>query len=240
MVGFYYCSFFMLRCMVGAMKNSTSWLTRHISLPTYSDPVSEKENSISHLIATLLSFGFLIFILVKKSSFPTRLTFTGMVIFSLSQFILFTSSTIYHYLEKGDAKRLFRILDHSTIYFLIVGTYTPIMLFINTPETHIILLVLYILLVVGIVTNILFWGKFKILHVLIYLMMGWAIVLVWDQVVPNLPGNMLYFIIVAGLLYTVGVIFYALKKMPHAHLIWHIFCLLASGTFSTGFVIHFL
>lgn len=227
--------------MVRAMKKNTpSWLSRHISLPTYDDPISEKENSISHLIASLLSYAFLIFVIVKRGAFPTPLTYVGMVIFSLSQSILFTSSTIYHFLESGDAKRLFRILDHSTIYFLIVGTYTPIMLYINTPQTQIILIALYLILVIGIVTNILFWGKFKILHVLMYLFMGWAIVLVWDQVVPNLPGNMLYIIIVAGLLYTVGVIFYALKNMPHAHLIWHIFCLLASGTFSIGFIIYFL
>jgi hemolysin III len=221
-------------------KNKPSWLESHISLPSYNDPISEKENSISHLIASLISYGFLLFVLVQKSSFSTLPTYWGMVVFALSQSILFTSSTIYHKLEHGDAKRLFRILDHSTIYFLIVGTYTPIMLYINTFATQIILILLYVFLVIGIVTNILFWGKYKVLHVLIYLLMGWAIVLVWDQVVPNLPGDMLYFIITAGLLYTFGVIFYALKKVPHAHLIWHIFCLCASATFSIGFVIYFL
>ncbi len=221
-------------------KNNPSWLESHISLPTYDDPVSEKENSISHFIASVLSYVFLIYVIIQKSHSPTLLTYVGMVVFALSQSILFTSSTIYHNMKESDAKRLFRILDHSTIYFLIVGTYTPIMLYINTSATRIILIFLYIFLVIGIVTNILFWSKFKILHVLIYLAMGWAIVLVWDQVVPKLPGNMLYFIIVAGLLYTIGVIFYALKNVAHAHLIWHIFCLLASATFSIGFVIYFL
>ena len=227
--------------MVWDMNTKTkSWLEAHINLPTYKDSISEKENSISHLIASILSYGFLIFVLVEKRHFPTLPTYIGMIVFAISQSILFTSSTLYHSARIGNAKRLFRILDHSTIYFLIVGTYTPILLYINTTETNYILIFLYVFLIIGIVTNILNWGKYKILHVVIYLLMGWSIVFVWNQVIPNLPGNLLYFIIVAGILYTIGVIFYALKKITHAHLIWHLFCLLASATFSTGFVIYFL
>lgn len=173
-----------------------SWLERHISLPVYKDPISEKENAISHGIASLLSYAFFIFVIIQKNNFPTLSTFVGMVVFSLSQSILFTSSTLYHSFKEGDAKRLFRILDHSTIYFLIVGTYTPIMLFINTRATHYILIFLYIVLVAGIVINILNWGKYKILHVLMYLLMGWSIVFVWNQVIPALP--VIYSILLLG------------------------------------------
>jgi hemolysin III len=222
------------------MKEQESWLSRHITLHSYQDEISEKENSISHAIGSALSLIFLITVLFLKGEFVSHSTYVGMVIFAISQLILFTSSAIYHKVEKGDIKRLFRIFDHSTIYFLIAGTYTPIMLFINSASTQIILMCVYLFLVAGVLSTIFFWGKFKVLHVLLYLFMGWSIVLVWNEVVPNLPGALISFVIAAGIQYTVGVLFYALKKMNHAHLIWHIFCLTASATFSVGFLIYFI
>ena len=194
----------------------------------------------AHGIASVLSLGFIFMIFALRNEFQSGSTYAGMVIFSFSQWILFTSSAFYHHLEKGDMKRLFRIFDHSTIYFLIAGTYAPILLYINTPSTRLIFAAVYLFLIGGILSTIFWWGRFKVLHVILYLVMGWSIVFVWDEVVPNLPGKLISFIIAAGIQYTVGVLFYALKKMNHGHLVWHILCMSASATFSTGFLLYFI
>jgi len=222
------------------MNTKESYLTRHITLHDYQDTKSEKENAISHAIAAILSLGFLFIVIGLKTHFVSPSTFVGMIIFALSQLILFSSSSMYHYLPKGDMKRLFRIFDHSTIYFLIAGTYAPILLYVDTQSTRIILAAVYLFLIGGILSTIFFWGRFKVLHVVLYVLMGWSIVFVWDEVVPNLPGQLIRFIIASGIQYTVGVLFYAFKTMKHAHLIWHLFCMSASATFSIGFLLYFI
>ncbi|PKL12876.1 MAG: DNA-binding protein [Spirochaetae bacterium HGW-Spirochaetae-8] len=215
-----------------------TWLQKHISLHIYDDPVAEGENALTHGIGAILAVLFIITVLVLKDSFPTAKTALGMGIYGFTLLILYSSSTFYHILPRTDLKRIFRLLDHANIYILIAGTYTPIMLYIDSPRSKLILSIVWLVAFSGILFSLIFWGKLKPLHVGFYLAMGWMIVLFWNDIVPHIPTGLLGWVIAAGVTYSVGVVFYAIKRIPHYHAIWHVFCIAASAMFCIGFLQH--
>ncbi|MGD1822444.1 MAG: PAQR family membrane homeostasis protein TrhA [Pleomorphochaeta sp.] len=216
------------------MKNNKTWLERNISLPILVHPEAEKENSISHAIAAGLAVVGIIYILINLNNMESNYLKTGLIIFGISNFLLYFASSLYHGLPKNNYKRFCRILDHSNIYFLIAGTYTPLLLYIQSPKTITIFYLIWIIAALGICFTLLFWGRLKPLHVVLYLIMGWFLVFFWNDIVPNLPQGLFKYILTGGILYTLGVIFYGFKKIPHGHLIWHIFCVAASLSFYIG------
>ncbi len=218
------------------MKNQKSWLERNISLPDLVKPEAEKENSISHAIAAALAAIGLIYIIANLDKANNPNLKTGLIIFGLSNLLLYFASSLYHGLPKNNAKRVCRILDHSNIYFLIAGTYTPLLLFVNTEKSIKIFYLLWIVALLGVAFTLIFWGRLKPLHVVLYLVMGWLLIFFWNDIIPNLPKGIFKYIITGGILYTLGVIFYGFKKIPHGHLIWHIFCVAASVTFYIGII----
>ncbi len=222
------------------MQNKKNWLERNICLPVLAHPEAEKENSLSHAFGAILSLIGLIYIVFNLDTVASFNLKIGLVIFAFANFLLYLSSTLYHGLPKNNAKRIFRILDHSNIYVLIAGTYTPLLLYVNSEKSINLFYFLWIIVLLGISLTIIFWGKFKILHVLFYLVMGWLIVFFWQDITPFLPKGLLTYVLTGGILYSLGVIFYALKKMPHNHLIWHIFCLVASLSFYIGILKYIL
>ena len=221
-------------------KTEQSWLEKHITLHTYDDPKAERENAITHLVGTALALIAFIIILFKLPSLPSLSLKIGMVIWGLTMILLYGASTLYHTLPHGDAKRLCRILDHSNIYFLIAGTYTPMLMYVGSSKAYMILALVWGIAVVGILTTLLIWGKMGALHVALYIAMGWLVVLFWDDVIPFLPEGIAVWIIAAGLTYTIGVIFYANKRIPHYHAIWHLFCIGGSALFFIGYMIKLL
>jgi len=222
------------------MNKLSKWLEQHITLQNRQGGKDEKENAISHLIGIVASLIYLIIIIVKKNSFATKSTFIGLLIYSFTLLLLYSSSTFYHALKVGNAKRLFRLFDHSNIYLLIAGTYTPLLLYVGSRTTFYLCLMVWAIAFLGIVLKVLFWGRYKVLHVVFYLLMGWMILFFWDKVIPFINKELTYFVLAAGLSYTIGVIFYAMKKVKHTHLIWHIFTLIASSLFSIGFLLHLI
>lgn len=211
-----------------------SWLERKIPLPTYEDPVDEKINTNTHLFGTFLAFaGFIALLgLIRNiESLPLR---AGMIIYAISNILLYISSTLYHGLKEGNAKRVFRILDHSNIYILIAGTYTPLLLYIGRREAYMLLAVMWAVVALGITVTVLFWKKLKVVHVLLYLLMGWLCVFFYNDIFPYIPQGIIKFLLFGGLSYTVGLIFYAVKKIPHYHGIWHVFVLMGSLFFYVG------
>ena len=217
-----------------------TWLQRHISLHMHDDPVSEGENALTHGIGTILAVIFIITVLVLKESFPTVKTALGMIVYGFTLLVLYASSTFYHISPRNDMKRIFRLLDHASIYILIAGTYTPIMLYIDSPQSNSVLLIVWLVALSGILFSLIFWGKLKPLHVGFYLAMGWMIVLFWNDIVPHLPTGLLGWVIAAGVTYSAGVVFYASKRIPHHHAIWHVFCIIASTLFCIGFLQHLM
>ncbi|MGE4454295.1 MAG: hemolysin III family protein [Sphaerochaeta sp.] len=219
------------------MQRFKAWLEAHITLHTYDDPKAEKENAVTHIVGAALALAALISILIKLPSLSSRSFQLGMVIWGLTMLLLYSSSALYHALPWGNGKRICRILDHSNIYFLIAGTYTPLMMYIATPEAYRITALVWTIAFVGILFTLLFWGKAKALHVLLYLAMGWLIVFFWKEIVPFIPSSLVKWIIAAGLTYSVGVIFYASKRIPHYHAIWHLFCIGGSALFYVGYML---
>lgn len=214
---------------------NASWLERHITLQHYDDAKAERENWLTHLLGAILSLFALVTILVRTPQLKSFSLKAGMIVYGLSMLLLYSASALYHKLPPSDGKRLCRIFDHTNIYFLIAGTYTPIMCFVGTPTALKVLRLVWVIAACGIAFTLLFWGKLKPLHVVWYLVMGWLIVFYWNDIAPFLPKGLLTYILAAGITYSTGVIFYACKKIPHYHAIWHLFCIGGSLLFFIGF-----
>lgn len=212
------------------MNTNKSWLEKNISLPVLVNPEAEKENYITHAIPAVFAIVGLIYIVVKNNNN------IGMIIFALANILLYTASSLYHYLPANNVKRVCRILDHSNIYILIAGSYTPILFFINTNVTTNLTILVWGIALAGILFSLIFWGRLKPLHVVLYIIMGWLICFFWNDIIPFLPEGLFKYILSGGIVYTLGVIFYGFKKIPHGHAIWHLFCIGGSLCFYIGYL----
>ncbi|MFT3822384.1 MAG: hemolysin III family protein [Chitinophagaceae bacterium] len=153
----------------------------------------------------------------------------GACIYSFCFLMLFTSSTIYHLVQERAVKRMFMIFDHISIYFLIAGTYTPFLLvYINNAFGITLLCILWGLTILGIFFKLRFTGRYEIVSVIIYLLMGWIMIAGGRTFFDLLPRSVLVFVCIGGGLYTIGVIFYVWDKYEYTHAIWHSFVLAAA------------
>ena len=197
----------------------------------------EKFNSITHLVGAVLSvmaLGSLLTIGIQQHNWLLLFSFT---VFGLSLVLLYTMSTLYHSFHSPKLKKIFQKLDHVSIYILIAGTYTPYMLVSlgdgNGPR---ILALVWGLAVVGLLLDIFVRKRIEILQIAIYLAMGWVCTLEYSNLKLAISTPGIAWLTIGGIAYSVGVIFYILddmKKLRHAHGIWHLFVL-------TGSVSHFI
>ncbi|MEM1090207.1 MAG: hemolysin III family protein [Pseudomonadota bacterium] len=194
----------------------------------------ERLNSISHLVGTafaLMGLGALLTVSIDSRD-PWMIT--SFAVFGLSMVLLYTMSTLYHSFQPPDLKALFKVLDHISIYVLIAGTYTPYMLVtLRDGNGWIIMGIIWCLTVVGILLEALPFRHPKVLQLAIYLGMGWACAFDFASLEAGLDPAGVTWLTVGGITYSLGVIFYLLdkmKRMPHAHGIWHFFVL--AGTVS--------
>ena len=208
------------------------WIEAHLTLPMNVSRREEMENSLSHLIGFVLGLIGLLYIL----SFPASTTRLGMIIFAISNIVMYGASSLYHALNVGTAKRLLRVVDHTSIYLLIAGSYTPILMYVGTTYAIRFTLVMWVIAALGIFIMALFWGRLKAVHLAFYLLMGWAVVFTKGEILPNMPHCLFRYILLGGITYSLGVIFYANRKIPKNHLIWHIFVLAASAFFFLGYL----
>lgn len=197
------------------------WLIENISLHTHDNRREEFINGLTHFVGIILSIAGIILLLLKD--YETYHLKGAVFVYGLSMLLLFTASTVYHWLNDPVLKRIGRILDHSNIYILIAGTYTPLTFYIGGRIGITILAIEWSLTVLGIIFTLKFWGRLKALHVVIYLIMGWLIVFVWSDFIKLVPIESAMTILLGGILYSVGVVIYALKKIPYYHGIWHLF-----------------
>lgn len=195
------------------MNNTESFMLRE-----------EISNSITHGIAALLSIAALVLLIVFSSIQGNPWYIVSFTVYGSTLVILYTISTLYHSFPKGATKNIFEILDHSSIFLLIAGTYTPFTLVsLRGPLGWTIFGIVWGLAAVGIVFKIFFVKRFVILSTLLYIVMGWMIVIPIKNLVAVLPKTSLVFLVVGGILYTIGTIFYIKRKLPYHHAIWHIF-----------------
>ncbi|HEX6892153.1 MAG TPA: hemolysin III family protein [Chryseolinea sp.] len=153
----------------------------------------------------------------------------GSGIYGFCFLMLFTSSTIFHLAQERVIKRVFIVLDHISIFFLIAGTYTPFLLvYMNDAFGITLLSILWGLTVVGIFFKIRFEGRFEIVSIVIYLLMGWIMVVGGRTFFDYLPLPVILLLCIGGALYTIGVVFYVWDKYLYTHAVWHIFVLAAA------------
>lgn len=216
------------------MRKFSNWLETNITLQDYDNRREERANAVTHLFGAVLSLAGMVFLISAGLKTGDSVKTAGLVVFAVSMLLLYTASGLYHLIRPSNLKRAFRILDHFNIYFLIAGTYTPVLIAVGTSLSYAFIAVVWGIAVLGIVFTMLFWDRFKVFHVILYLAMGWLIVFIWKPVSEVIPLALLKWIIAGGLFYTIGTVFYAMKKMPYYHAVWHMFVLGGSISFFLG------
>lgn len=190
-------------------------------------------NWVSHTVGAGLGIAALVLMIVFAAiGKGTAIDIVGVSIFGSTLIMLYTISTLYHALTNEKAKKVFKVLDHCSIYVLIAGTFTPICFsLIRTVGYKMIILVsaVWACAILGIVLYACFPKKLKALHIILYIAMGWSIIFLAKDFITGLKTinamSTLYFLLAGGIAYTVGVIFYALKKVPYFHSVFHLFVL---------------
>ena len=189
----------------------------------------EISNSITHGIGVILSIAALVILIVFASLYGNVWHVVSFTLFGVTMLLLYTSSTLLHALKPGKAKDFFEIMDHSSIYFFIAGSYTPFLLVAVQSATGWTLFgIVWGLAIAGTIFKSFFVKKFLFTSTLLYVVMGWLIVFVWNDLVAAIHPTSLILLIIGGLLYTVGAVFYIWKLFKHHHAVWHIFVLSAT------------
>ncbi len=189
----------------------------------------ERFNAISHLIGAVLALAGLVVLVVLSSLKGDPWKVVSFTIYGSTLFLLYTLSTLYHSL-RGRAKTILQKLDHIAIYLLIAGTYTPFTLItLRGVWGWSLFAAVWGLATLGIVVDTLHRDGPRVLQMIIYLLMGWLVLTALYPLIENFPTGGLIWLVIGGLFYTSGIIFYALdEKLRHAHGIWHLFVLAGS------------
>lgn len=194
---------------------------------------SERLNSISHLVGAVFALIALGSLLTVSIQIGEPVVIIGFSVFGFSMVLLYSMSALYHSFKRPKLKRIFKVLDHVSIYLLIAGTYTPFMLVsMRDINGWLILGIVWALAVIGILSEIFLSGRaIKTGQVIIYLCMGWVCSIDIGNLKAALPGMGFFWLLTGGIAYTVGIIFYIIDKLhrlDHAHGIWHFFVLVGS------------
>lgn len=194
----------------------------------------EIANAITHGIGVILSIVGLTLLIVFSSLQGTPWHIVSFTIYGITMLLLYVSSTLVHSFPEGKVKDLFEIFDHSSIYLFIAGTYTPF-LFVIVKGTMgwTLFAVVWGIAIAGIVFKAFFVKKFLFISTVLYVLMGWMIVFAWNSLKATLETEGLVLLVIGGVLYTIGAIFYVWRGFRFHHMIWHLFVL-------GGTVTHFL
>ena len=190
-------------------------------------------NAVSHGAGGLLSIAGTVVLIVLCAVYSDAWSVISACVYGASLIILYTMSTLYHAITNEKAKKFFRVMDHNTIFFLIAGTYTPFTLVTLRGKLGWILFgIVWGSALIGIILNSIDLEKFRKPSVVCYILMGWVIIIAVKPMLNSLPGLSLVFLLLGGIFYTVGVIFYSLKKIKWFHSVWHLFTV-------SGSVLHY-
>jgi hemolysin III len=194
------------------------------------DIQEERLNVLTHGLGAVIAIIASIQ-LIYKTQFLAGLSWLSIWVYCFGLIFVLSSSTLYHWSKTAKARRWYKKLDHTAIYYLIAGTYTPLLyLNIPTPKAHYILIALWTMTAIGTIFKIFFAHRFGKVSLIAYITMGWFAVLMFDDMKKYLSPDCLNLLVIGGLAYTIGAIFYALKKIRYTHAIWHIFVLLGAGS----------
>jgi hemolysin III len=205
------------------MVSWTRAITKHIT-------VEELPNALTHgfgLLCSILGFVVLLLITLMRGG---KWQIISCAIYGVTLICVYAASTLYHGVSSPRWKKGFLLFDHCAIYLLIAGTYTPFLL-VNLREGWgwPMFGVIWGIAVSGVLFKLLFADRFPILSVTLYLGMGWLGIIAAKQVYVHVPSIGLVWIFAGAFAYSIGVIFYACKKIPHHHVIWHLLVMAGSG-----------
>ncbi len=204
---------------------------------------SKKEdllNTVIHAIGIVLSLISLVYLIYKGVRENNVLKVVGFSVYGICLTLMFLSSTLYHSIPSLKIKKYLRLVDHCAIFLCIAGTYTPIILIANHSNHKLLILsLIWIIAIWGIVfkINAFFkntFNKLEIASLVLYALMGWISIFLIKDMIVNIGLNFFIYILVGGLLYSIGIYFYKNKKIKYNHAIWHIFILAASISMNIG------
>ncbi|MEN9946766.1 MAG: hypothetical protein RLZZ293_1152 [Pseudomonadota bacterium] len=185
-------------------------------------------NAVTHCVGAAMSLGLLISLAWIAGRYGNNVDGIAFIFYGISILFMFTMSTIYHSMVNHIARDVLKRMDHIAIFVLILGSYTPyVFSLLNTKLAYSIYAGLWVLAIIGIVFKALYAGRYKKISTLVYVLMGWASLILLPQIIAKLPTLGVIFFVASGLIYTIGAIFYALSKFKYSHMVWHIFVLLA-------------
>ncbi|EEG78884.1 PAQR family membrane homeostasis protein TrhA [Dethiobacter alkaliphilus] len=197
-------------------------------------PAEEMANAITHGIGTVLAIAALAVLVVFAALRGSVWHIVTFSVYGTTLIVLYLFSTLYHSFTNQKLKAIFKVMDHSAIYLLIAGTYTPFTLIaLRGPLGWTIFGFIWGLAIVGIILKVFFVKRFKVISTLTYVLMGWAIVVAFNPLLANLSGQGIRWLVSGGILYSAGAIFYLFKRIPYNHAIFHLFVI-------GGSVCHFL
>ncbi|ULT54390.1 hemolysin III family protein [Neobacillus drentensis] len=190
----------------------------------------EVANSITHGIGALLSIAALVLLIVFASLHGNAWHIVSFTLFGSSMLLMYTSSTLLHAFPEGSkVKDIFEIFDHSSIYFFIAGTYTPyLFLVVKGWLGWTIFGIVWGLAIGGTVFKSFFVKKFLFTSTALYVVMGWFIVFAWGPLSEHMPHSGLTYLIIGGLFYTFGSVFYIWRGFKYHHAVWHLFVMAGS------------
>ena len=187
---------------------------------------AELSNVLTHGVGFLASIAALVLLVSCAGFYGGVREITASAVYGATLVALYFASTLYHSTRTVAARRITRILDHIAIYLLIAGTYTPFTLIaLRGPWGWTLFGVVWGLALVGVVYEIFFCGRFKLVSIFVYLAMGWLVIVAIKPLVSHLPPAGVVWLAAGGVAYSLGTIFYAWKTFPHHHAIWHLFVL---------------
>ena len=206
--------------------------------PEY-DIKEEIFNGITHGIGALLSIAAMITLVALASINGDVWQIVSFSIYGFTLFFLYLSSTLYHSIFHKKSKDMLRLLDHISIYLLIAGSYTPILL-ISMRDTWgwILFVLIWSLAIMGILLKIFAKNKMKYISTSLYVLMGWLIIIALKPLLETIPLGLFYWLLAGGVIYTLGVIFYKCKRIPFNHGIWHLFVLGGSALHYFGILLY--
>ena len=183
-------------------------------------------SAVSHGVGALLAIAGLVLLVVAAAMEGSAIKVVSFSIYGASLFTLMLCSTLYHSIPHIPTQRILRVFDHSSIYLLIAGTYTPFALVsINGGWGWSLFGVIWGLALFGIVMKIFFTGRFEKLSLLTYGLMGWLVIIAIKPFIHSIAAAGVWLTVAGGVIYTLGIIFYAVEKIKYNHAIWHLFVL---------------
>lgn len=201
----------------------------------------EIANSITHGIGALLSIVALVLLIRVSTIYGDIWHLVSFTIFGVTMLLLYLSSTIVHSLPEGKVKDIFQILDHSAIYFFIAGTYTPyLFIIVKGWQGWSLFGIVWGIAILGTVFKCFFAKKYLFTSTFLYIVMGWLLVLVWNPIIEGLAKGGILLLVLGGIIYTIGTIFYIWRGFKYHHAIWHLFVMAGSACHFFGIILYLL